>query len=208
MGQKDEKRKKELRRIKEKRDAQQSNQPSSFNFSEYLKTYRLEIVLFCVCLFALGAIKYFAVNKKVWDATRVLTATVDAAMLDQIQEIYPDGYKIMAYAFKKFVPTNYNTMPKSLSIDWNAVQLIRISNDSVTLKIPQISYPSRDIEISEITQSFLRNVFTPTGLYNKNGISFEVQIINQEEDQILFLFGIFDERKARKQEAEKSNLEN
>ncbi len=110
---------------------------------------------------------------------------------------YPGGYRVVILTNKYVIPTEINTLPVTLDIDWRDTYMLRIPPEMkkknpylVRIKIPSLSYPKCDINKISVSEVFTKIKGTKINLINLCGRQFVMEILESYEDYIICLFGI------------------
>ncbi len=110
---------------------------------------------------------------------------------------YPGGYRIVIMSNKYIIPTDVNTLPTGLYIDWKNTHILRIppemkkKNPYLTkVEICGISYPKCNINEISVSEIFPKIKATKINLISLCERQFVMEVLEVYEDYIVCVFGI------------------
>jgi len=110
---------------------------------------------------------------------------------------YPGGYRIVIMSNRYIIPTDVNTLPVGLDIDWKNTHMLRIppemkkKNPYLTkVEIYGISYPECNINEISVSEIFPKIKGTKINLISLCERQFVMEILEAYEDYIVCVFGV------------------
>jgi len=137
--------------------------------------------------------------------TNDISSSLVKNVIHKIKEEYPDGfwnkysrgYKIVIIDHKNIIPTNIDTLPEGLNIDWKEVSTLRVRPEEkkenpalAKIQIPAVSYPDCGVNSLVITNTFTRVKGVRVRLADFCGRQFVMEVLEAYEDYTVCLFGI------------------
>lgn len=188
---------KRKKRIYSKKNVKWKGIPKEqFSFLRFVMSFRAEILAIVFVIIGVRIISFIGVKKDLQVDVDLSLSEVSSEQRALWQKQYPSGYKIIAIADKKIIPTEQDTLPEDLIIDWHNVLVslvpadpLRQVDEKVKITIPIISYAPVNIYNLSVSAIFSRGQRERVGLAKFGWHSLMVEVIGEDGDKLYCLIG-------------------
>jgi hypothetical protein len=171
--------------------------PAGFVPGVFFRRHKVEMFLLMVLAVGVFIIISFGPDKGAINEMRDSVSSVIEEGSQYWEESYPYGYKIIALTGTDIIQTSFDTLPEDLKIKWKNLAVARVQtkesgnlSEKIEMGMSGIQYAPAGVSNLSITTTLIRKKGASSILTQFDDLEFAAEIIEDNGEQVFFLFGL------------------